>query len=188
MKLIIGLGNPGKEYKDTRHNIGFAAIKKFAENIGVSNFKNKFKGIIGEINYKGEKIILLQPQTFMNLSGNSVVEVVKFYKINPEEDIIVVYDDMDLDVGKLRIRLKGSAGGHNGIKSIISHIGDKFPRIKVGIGKAKNKKETVNYVLGRFGKSEREEIDNSLDVISKILDEFITVENLEKIMCKYNKK
>ncbi|BDU51187.1 aminoacyl-tRNA hydrolase [Haliovirga abyssi] len=188
MKLIIGLGNPGKEYKDTRHNIGFAAIKKFADDIGVSNFKNKFKGIVGEINYKGEKLILLQPQTFMNLSGNSVVEAVNFYKINPEKDIIVVYDDMDLDIGKLRIRLKGSAGGHNGIKSIISHIGDKFPRIKVGIGKSKSREATVNYVLGRFSKSEREDIDENLTVILKILDEFVTEENLEKIMCKYNKK
>ncbi len=133
MKVVIGLGNPGKEYASTRHNIGFMAVDKMREKYGLDE-KVKFQALISEKVIKGEKIIFLKPQTFMNLSGNSVIEIINFYKLDPKEDIIVVYDDMDLPFGQLRVKDKGSSGGHNGIKSIISHIGDNFIRIKCGIG------------------------------------------------------
>ena len=124
MKLIVGLGNPGKEYENTRHNLGFMVIDKLAEELKVYDFKEKFKGLVGEANYKGEKILLLKPQTYMNLSGDSIIQILNFYKIDPETEMIVIYDDMSLPVGKLRIREKGSAGGHNGCLLYTSDAAD----------------------------------------------------------------
>ena len=161
MKLIVGLGNPGNQYENTRHNIGFDTVTALADKIGVTSFKSKFQGRVGEGSYNGEKAVILMPHTFMNLSGNSLIEAVKFYKIEPEKDVIVVYDDMDLDLGKIRIKEKGSSGGHNGVKSIISHIGDKFVRVKCGIGKPESKEQVVNYVLSKFAKGEKKDIDVS---------------------------
>ena len=147
MYLVIGLGNPGDEYKHTRHNVGFDVIDLMAGKYNVSVNRIKFKGVYGEINIVGEKVILLKPSTYMNLSGESVRKR-HFYKI-PNENIIIIYDDISLDVGKLRIRSKGSAGGHNGIKSIIANLSsDIFPRIKIGVGQPE--RSLVNYVLGRF--------------------------------------
>lgn len=186
MKLIIGLGNPGKEYEKTRHNIGFEILKKLALDIGISEFRAKFQGLIAEGKIKGEKVLLLMPQTFMNLSGNSVAEAVKFYKLDPQKDIIVLYDDMDLPLGKIRLRAKGSAGGHNGIKSIISHIGDQFIRIKCGIGKGNNKEDTVNFVLGKFSKESEAEVNSMIETTIKAVKEITCEDNLDIIASKYN--
>ncbi|MGL6115803.1 MAG: aminoacyl-tRNA hydrolase [Cetobacterium sp.] len=188
MKLIVGLGNPGREYERTRHNVGFDIVDKLADKLKANGFKDKFKGLLTEANVNGEKVYILKPQTYMNLSGDSIIQVVNFYKIDPKKDMVIIYDDMDLPLGKLRIKEKGSAGGHNGIKSIISHMGQDFLRIKCGIGKAQNKGENINFVLGKFSKDEQELIDNmSEDVIAAAID-MINDTQLEKIMQKYNKK
>jgi len=137
MKLIIGLGNPGKEYENTRHNTGFMVLDRLSEKLNIEMTQNKFKGLYGKSKYKGEDVILLKPQTYMNLSGESVRQVMDFFKIN-QEDILVIYDDLDMPVGKLRLRQSGSAGGHNGIKNIILHTGSQnFNRIRVGIDRSK---------------------------------------------------
>lgn len=188
MKLIVGLGNPGEKYSKTRHNIGFEVIDLLAEELKVSGFREKFQGLIGEAIVKDEKVFLLKPQTFMNLSGNSINEVIKFYKIDPQEDLIVIYDDMDLNQGQLKIKLKGSPGGHNGIKSIISHIGDEFIRLKCGIGKARSREETVNYVLGRFSKDEMELVEPMIENASKAAKSLVTAKDISRVMQKYNKK
>ena len=154
MFLIVGLGNPGKEYDGTRHNIGFEVINFIANKYNIDVNRSKFKGVIGEGFIGNEKVILLKPTTYMNLSGESIREVINFYKID-DSGIIIIYDDISLEVGKLRIREKGSAGGHNGIKSIIAHLGgDVFPRIKIGVGQPKG--DLVSHVLGRFNKEEEE--------------------------------
>lgn len=188
MKLIVGLGNPGKEYDGTRHNIGFDIIDLLAKELEVVNFREKFQGLIAETMIKDEKVFLLKPMTYMNLSGNSIKEVMKFYKMDPIEDLIVIYDDMDLPLGQLRIKLKGSAGGHNGIKSIISHMGNDFFRVKCGIGKAKRKEETVNFVLGGFSKSEMEEVESLMEDAVKAVQSIVTAKNIDRVIQKYNKK
>lgn len=185
MKVVIGLGNPGKEYENTRHNIGFMAVDKMREKYSLDE-KTKFQGLISEKSIKGEKIIFLKPQTFMNLSGNSVIEIINFYKLNPKEDIIVVYDDMDLPFGQLRVKDKGSSGGHNGIKSIISHIGEDFIRIKCGIGSKKN--DAVEHVLGKFSQTEQSELNEMMIEILNCIEAIISVQNLTQVMQIYNKK
>lgn len=160
MKIIAGLGNPTKEYEGTRHNIGFSVIDKLADKYNISMNEKKHKAICGKGMIEGERVILLKPQTYMNLSGESVVDAVNFYKVDPEEDVIIIYDDIDLDVGKLRIRAKGSAGGHNGMKNIIAHLGTQvFPRIRVGVGAKPKDWDLADYVLGRFPKEELPEIE-----------------------------
>ena len=155
MYIIAGLGNPTKEYEKTRHNVGFEVIDVLADRLFTSVDEKKFKGYYGKAVIGGEKVILLKPQTFMNLSGESVRAAADFYKVDPDQ-IIVVYDDVSLDVGQLRIRTKGSAGGHNGIKNIIAHLGtQEFPRIKVGVGNKPPRMDLADYVLGRFPKEER---------------------------------
>lgn len=186
MKLIVGLGNPGSKYEKTRHNIGFEVINYLQKDLGITNEKEKFQGLISEKNIDGEKVLFLKPQTFMNLSGNSIIEVINFYKLNPKTDLVVIYDDMDLPVGKLRVKEKGSSGGHNGIKSIISHLGDEFLRIKCGIGKPKD--NTIDFVLGQFSKSEQEEVTLMIENASKCACDIIKDIELSKIMQKYNKK
>lgn len=188
MKLIVGLGNPGEKYDKTRHNIGFEVIDALAKKYDVTNFREKFQGEIGEFSIKDEKIFLLKPTTYMNLSGNSVGEVMKFYKMDAAEDLIVVYDDMDLKSGQLKIKQKGSAGGHNGIKSIISHVGEDFFRVKCGIGKPSSREEVVNYVLGRFSKEEREEIDPLVETAMKASKSLATAKSVDKVIAKYNRK
>lgn len=183
MYLIVGLGNPGKEYEHTRHNVGFDIIDLFADKYNISINRIKFKGIYGETNINGEKVILLKPQTFMNLSGESVKEVADFYKI-PNENIIVVYDDISLDVGSLRIRQKGSAGGHNGIKNIIVNMStDVFPRIKVGVGKPEH--DLVNHVLGKFSKEQREQLEKTFQPSIEAIETIIT-KNISEAMNKFN--
>ncbi|KAA0543713.1 aminoacyl-tRNA hydrolase [Bacillus sp. BGMRC 2118] len=150
MKLIIGLGNPGREYAQTRHNVGFIAIDELAHRHQIPLDKEKFKGIFGTGIINGEKVILLKPLTYMNLSGESVRPLMDYYDID-SEDIVVIYDDLDLPVGKVRLRAKGSAGGQNGMKSIIQHIGtQEFKRIRIGIDRPRNGMKVTDYVLGRF--------------------------------------
>ena len=167
MFLIVGLGNPGKEYDGTRHNIGFAAVDYIADKYNIELNRIKFKGVFGEGFIDGKKVILLKPTTYMNLSGESIREVINFYKISNEE-VIVIYDDISLEVGRLRIREKGSHGGHNGIKSIIANLGtDVFPRVKIGVGAPKG--NLVSHVLGKFNEDEieilRETIKASSDAV-----------------------
>ena len=155
MYLIAGLGNPTREYEKTRHNVGLDSIDVLADRINTDVAERKFKGLYGKGMLGGEKVILLKPQTFMNLSGESVRAAADFYKIPPDH-IIVICDDISLDVGHLRIRTKGSAGGHNGIKNIIAHLGtQEFPRIKIGVGGKPPRMDLADYVLSRFPAEER---------------------------------
>ena len=186
MKVVIGLGNPGKKYEKTRHNIGFIAVDSLRKKFNISDEREKFQALVSEKNIDGEKVIFFKPQTFMNLSGNSVIEIINFYKLDPKKDIIVIYDDMDLSFGDIRIREKGSSGGHNGIKSIISHIGEEFIRIKCGIGA--KEKDAVEHVLGEFNQTEQKDLDEILEKINNCVIEMLSVQNLDRIMQKYNKK
>jgi len=183
MFLIVGLGNPGKEYQNTRHNIGFDAIDVIAKKYKIELNRIKFKGVYGETFIEGEKVILLKPSTYMNLSGESIRSVMDFYKIK-EEDVLVIYDDISLEVGRLRIRDKGSAGGHNGIKSIISHMGtEEFGRIKIGVGQPKG--DLVKYVLGNFAKEESQILDKVLEAVVLAM-EVIIKDDVKEAMNKYN--
>lgn len=168
MFLVVGLGNPGDKYDGTRHNIGFETIDYISNKYNIDVTRVKFKGVIGEGFIGGEKVILLKPTTYMNLSGESVREAMSFYKLT-EEDVVIIYDDISLEVGKIRIREKGSAGGHNGIKSIISNINtDVFPRIKIGVGQPTG--DLVSHVLGRFSKEEAEDLKEVIEVSSKAVE------------------
>ncbi len=184
MKLIVGLGNPGKKYDHTRHNTGFMAIDRYADYMNQSIDQKKFNGVYTKFKYKGEDIILLKPETYMNESGNSVRAAMQFFKIDVD-DILVIYDDMDMPTGKIRLRLKGSAGGHNGIKSIIAHVGTQnFKRIRVGIDKDRNY-NVVDYVLGHFNAQEESLLNEAFDKINLAIDTYLT-EGFEKAMNKYN--
>lgn len=183
MFLIVGLGNPGSQYEDTRHNIGFKVIDNISKEYNIEINRQKFKGMCGEGFINGEKVILLKPTTYMNLSGESIREAIDFYKLS-NEDILVIYDDISLDVGRLRIRDKGSAGGHNGIKSIIAHLGtDIFPRIKVGVGQPNV--DLVHYVLGKFSKEEMEVLSESIDASTKAAVEILS-NDVKTAMNKFN--
>lgn len=155
MKLIVGLGNPGKQYENTRHNIGFDVIDALSDKFSIPLNQSKFKGLYGMGVHKGEKVVLLKPLTYMNLSGESIRAVSDYYQIDIE-DIVIIYDDLDLPVGKIRLRQKGSAGGHNGIKSTVAHLGtQEFNRIRIGIDRPKNGMKVPDYVLGRFYDEEK---------------------------------
>ncbi|QGG48704.1 aminoacyl-tRNA hydrolase [Heliorestis convoluta] len=159
MKAIIGLGNPGREYERTRHNVGFMVLDRLAQNWEINNYSSKFQGAFAEKFVGTEKVILLKPQTYMNLSGQAVASLASFYKLEPQ-DLLVVYDDLDLAVGRIRIRARGSSGGHNGIKSIIGHLGSEFfPRLKMGIGRPPVGRSAASYVLEPFAKDEEEGLD-----------------------------
>lgn len=183
MFLIVGLGNPGKEYEDTRHNIGFKVVDNIAKEYNIEINRQKFKGTYGEGFINGKKVMLLKPTTYMNLSGESVREVINFYNLENHE-ILIIYDDISLDVGKLRIREKGSAGGHNGIKSIIAHLGsDVFPRIKVGVGQPNS--DLIRHVLGRFEKEEMTILDESIEAATKAAAEIIK-DDVKTAMNQFN--
>ena len=187
MFLVAGLGNPEKKYDNTRHNIGFEAAKIFADKQNISLNKQKFKAIVGEGYVGSEKVIVALPQTYMNLSGESIGEIASFYKI-PNENVIILHDDISLDIGRLRIREKGSAGGHNGLKSIISHLGsDVFCRIKIGVGAPKHADyDLADFVLGSFSADETKVLEPVLkDATSAI--ECIIKESSSKAMNKYNR-
>ncbi|NMM62158.1 aminoacyl-tRNA hydrolase [Clostridium sp. P21] len=183
MFLIVGLGNIGKQYEHTRHNVGFDVIDLVSSKYNISINREKFKGVYGEGNIASEKVILLKPSTYMNLSGESIREIVNFYKISNEK-IIILYDDISLEVGRLRIREKGSAGGHNGIKSIIANLGtDVFPRIKVGVGQPKS--ELVSHVLGKFNLEDREKISKVFDASADAVEYMIRY-GIVEAMNKFN--
>lgn len=165
MFLIVGLGNPGAEYAGTRHNVGFAAADAIAAEFGFGSFRSKFDGLIAEGKIGNEKVYLLKPQTYMNLSGNSVVKAAAFYKILPDH-VVVVHDDMDLPTGRLKVKLGGGAGGHNGLKSIDAAITPGYNRIRIGVGHPDGRgTEVVNYVLGGFSKADRERVDSAFGII-----------------------
>lgn len=188
MYLIVGLGNPGSKYAKNRHNIGFRVVESLADSNGIKIDTDKHKGLIGKGAIEGEKVILAKPLTYMNLSGECVRAVADFYKI-PMENVIVVFDDISLDVGKLRIRKKGSAGGHNGIKSIIAHLGtQEFPRVRVGVGEKPPRMDLADYVLGHFSAEEKkimadavkEAADAACEVISDGIDHAMNSHNSKK--------
>lgn len=155
MYLIVGLGNPEEDYSKTRHNMGFNTINKIAEEYNININQKKFDGLYGQGVIEGEKVILLKPQTYMNLSGKSIIQVINFYKIIPE-DICVIYDDMDITPGKIKIRKKGGPGSHNGMKSVVEELKcEEFARIRVGIGKPEFKDDSINYVIGNIPEEEK---------------------------------
>lgn len=185
--IIVGLGNPDKIYVGTRHNAGFEVIDKLAYDYNINVNKGKFKGIIGEGNINTKKVTLLKPLTYMNLSGESVKEAINWYKYT-NNDIIVIYDDISLDIGEIRIRKKGSAGGHNGMKNIIYHLNtDEFIRVRIGIGNKPKNLDLASYVLSRFSKAEMpiiiEGFTKAAEAVLTILDE-----GTEAAMNKYNHK
>lgn len=160
MFIIVGLGNPTAEYEGTRHNVGFAVIDAIADKYNISVTERKHRAFCGKGIVEGQKVLLVKPQTYMNLSGESVRSALDFYKVDPETELLVIYDDVSLDVGQLRIRKKGSAGGHNGIKNIIQHLGnDVFLRIKVGVGEKPKDYDLADYVLGHFSKADQEQME-----------------------------
>lgn len=169
MYLIVGLGNPEEEYSNTRHNMGFDTVNKIAKDYDIEINKNKFKGIYGTGIIENEKVILLKPQTYMNLSGESIIEAIKFYKIDTNK-IIVIYDDIDVKPGKIKIRKKGGPGSHNGMKSVINSLGSQeFSRIRVGIGTPEHKNDMINYVIGKVPKEELEQLDEGTSTAKKLL-------------------
>ncbi|MBE6451827.1 MAG: aminoacyl-tRNA hydrolase [Alphaproteobacteria bacterium] len=173
MFLVVGLGNPGSEYANTRHNVGFMAADAICSRYNFESFKKKFDGeaALGQI--AGEKVLLLKPHTYMNLSGNAVVKAALFYKILPE-NIIVIHDDMDLKIGQLKAKLGGGSGGHNGLKSIDAHISPNYNRIRIGVGHPQNKgADVVNYVLGSFSKEEKQVLENNLEIVTEAVEVLI---------------
>ena len=183
MKLIVGLGNPGKEYELTRHNVGFMVIDSYVQN---ENWKNKFEGLYQILDVGNEKVIFLKPQTFMNLSGNSVVKVANYYNIRPS-DILVIQDDMDLPFKKYKLKINSSSGGHNGIKSIIQSLNtEEFGRLKIGISRDKNG-DNINYVLGKFSKEEQQYLQNEMAIYKDIIDCFVK-NGFFKTVSKYNSR
>lgn len=188
MYIIAGLGNPGKEYDNTRHNIGFSAIDYIAEAYGISVDDKKFKAKIGKGMIEGEKVILLKPQTYMNLSGESIRLALDFFKVDEKTELLVLFDDISLDVGQLRIRKKGSAGGHNGLKNIISHLGhDSFQRIKIGVGEKPKGYDLADYVLGHFSKEEMKHMDEAVIQVNYAVKSIVT-DGIESAMNQFNKK
>lgn len=185
MKLIVGLGNPGKQYEQTRHNIGFEVIDKLSDRLNIPLDQSKFKGLYGMGHVNGEKVFLLKPLTYMNLSGESIRAIMDYYDIDLD-DLVVIYDDLDLPVGKIRLRQKGSAGGHNGIKSTIAHIGTQtFNRIRIGVDRPKNGMKVSDYVLGKFQKEEQEVMEDVIVTCAKACEEWFQHPFL-KVMNDYN--
>lgn len=188
MYIIVGLGNPGKQYTHTRHNVGFDTIDILADKYRININDKKHKALYGKGTIENQKVILVKPQTFMNLSGESVRAFIDYYKVDEQEELIIIYDDISLEPGQLRLRVKGSAGGHNGIKSIIRHLGGQvFKRVKVGIGEKPRCYDLADYVLSRFSKAERELVDDSLERAANAVVKMITG-NMEAAMNEYNKK
>lgn len=187
MYIIAGLGNPGSKYEKTRHNVGFQVIDRLAAKYHIDINMKKHKALIGTGAIEGQKVLLVKPQTFMNLSGESIREILDFYKVDPEEELMVIYDDISLNPGQLRIRKKGSAGGHNGIKSIIHHLGGQvFPRIKVGVGEKPEGWDLADYVLGHFSKEDEELMQKAFDRAAEAAVEILT-EGPDKAMNDFNR-
>ena len=188
MYVIAGLGNPRREYENTRHNVGFAVIDMLAEKYGIRVDELKHRGLIGKGVIDGEKVLLVKPVTYMNLSGECIREVLQYYRIDGEKDLIVIHDDISLEQGMIRIRKKGSAGGHNGLKNIIAQLGSEtFMRIKVGVGGKPEGYDLVDYVLGHFSKEERERMAQAQqDACSAV--EAILTDGADEAMNRFNRK
>lgn len=188
MYIIAGLGNPSREYENTRHNIGFETVDALAEKFNIKLNIAKYKSLCGSGIINGQKVLLLKPQTFMNLSGEAIRPAMDFFKIDPETELLVICDDIYLSAGQLRIREKGSAGGHNGLKNIISHIGtEKFTRIKMGVGEKPKDWDLKDWVLGHFVGEDRKAMDEAVkDAVSAV--ELIVNMDIGKAMNLYNKK
>jgi len=188
MFIIVGLGNPTKEYENTRHNVGFDVKDAIAEKYNISVTERKSRAFCGKGIIEGQKVILVKPQTYMNLSGESVRGLVDYYKVDEETELLIIFDDVSLDVGQLRIRKKGSAGGHNGIKSIIQHLGSNvFRRIKVGVGEKPKEYDLADYVLGHFTKAEREIMEDGYKNAIEAM-EMIVRGDIDAAMNAFNKK
>lgn len=188
MFIIVGLGNPTAEYEGTRHNVGFAVIDAIADKYNISVTERKHRAFCGKGIVEGQKVLLVKPQTYMNLSGESVRSALDFYKVDPETELLVIYDDVSLDAGQLRIRKKGSAGGHNGIKNIIQHLGnDVFLRIKVGVGEKPKDYDLADYVLGHFSKADQEQMEEGYRNAAAAAGLLVQGET-EQAMNVYNKK
>lgn len=188
MFIIAGLGNPDRQYEGTRHNVGFDVIDRIAEKYNISVDVKKHRALIGKGVIEGQKVILAKPQTYMNLSGESIGSLVDYYKIDGEHELLVIYDDINLGVGQLRIREKGSAGGHNGIKNIIAHLGTQvFPRIRVGVGEKPARYDLADYVLGHFSKAEKELMDEGYEHAVNAVG-MILCGRIGDAMSEYNRK
>lgn len=184
MKIVVGLGNPGKEYKNTRHNVGFKVVEEIASRYSIEKEESKFDAIIGHIRVGGEKVLLVKPLTYMNLSGKAVQPIMHWYKLDLD-DLIVLYDDMDLEAGVLRIRKKGGSGGHNGIASIVDRLASRdFPRLRVGIGRPDNR-EAVNWVLGKFNSEESETFEIAVKKAADAVEHWIQ-NGIDEAMNTYN--
>ncbi|MFT4415983.1 aminoacyl-tRNA hydrolase [Fredinandcohnia humi] len=187
MKLIVGLGNPGRQYEETRHNVGFKVIDELSIRLQIPLDKAKFNGIFGQGVIHGEKVLILKPLTYMNLSGESVRPLMDYYDIDVE-DILVIYDELDIPVGKIRLREKGSAGGHNGMKSIIHHLGTQdFKRVRIGVDRPSNGMKIADYVLGRFLDEEAQQIKDAIQKSADAAEKWITTPFLQ-VMNEYNTK
>ena len=186
-KLIVGLGNPGSKYHETKHNVGFMALDRIVKPLNVQFTENKtFKAETVATFINGEKIYFIKPTTFMNESGKAVQALLAYYGLDIE-DLLVIYDDLDMEVGKIRLRTKGSAGGHNGIKSIIKHIGtQEFKRVKIGIGRPKNNMSVIHHVLGKFDEEDYISILNTLEKVDSAVNHYLQTENFEQTMQQYN--
>lgn len=183
MYIIAGLGNPGSKYENTRHNMGFKAVDAMASEFGIDVNRAKFKGLIGEGRIGSEKVILLKPQTYMNLSGQSVREIMNFYRI-PEENLIVIYDDFDLPIGSIRVRKSGGPGTHNGMKSVVQELGSrKFPRVRVGIGSSDG--STIQFVIGKVGKDEQQILNEAAEAAASAAADIIRI-GIENAMNIHN--
>lgn len=188
MYIIAGLGNPTMQYEGTRHNAGFDVIDALADKYNISVDGRKNRAYIGKGIIEGQKVLLVKPQTYMNLSGESIGGLVDYFKIDEEQDLIVIYDDISLPPGQIRIRKKGSAGGHNGIKNIIAHLGTQvFPRIKVGVGEKPKKYDLADYVLSHFTKAEREEMEEGYQKAIQAVEKILAGE-MEAAMNEFNCK
>ena len=188
MFIIAGLGNPDRQYEGTRHNVGFDVIDRLADKYNIAVDVKKHRALLGKGVIEGQKVILAKPQTYMNLSGESIRSLVDYYKIDGEHELLVIYDDINLGVGQLRIREKGSAGGHNGIKNIIAHLGTQvFPRIRVGVGEKPSRYDLADYVLGHFSKAEKELMDEGYDHAVKAVG-MILSGTIGDAMSEYNRK
>jgi len=188
MYVIAGLGNPGKQYENTKHNVGFWAVDLLAEAHGIDIRKLRFKALVGEGTLSGQKVLLVKPQTYMNASGESLREILAFYK-EPVEHLIVIYDDIDLEMGDLRIRAGGSAGTHNGMRSVVYQLGsDRFPRIRIGTGGARHDGEDlIGYVMGGFPKDRIEAVEHAIGTAAKAAEAIVS-DGIDRAMNRYNVK
>ena len=188
MYIIVGLGNPDRKYQGTRHNIGFDVVDAFAKRFSIDVINKKFNALVGTGVAEGHKVVLVKPQTYMNLSGESVRRVLDFYKVDETQELIVISDDISLDVGQLRVRKKGSAGGHNGLKNIIAHLGhENFIRIRMGVGEKPASYDLADYVLGHFTGEERKKMDEAADRAADAI-RLIFTKDVYAAMNQFNQK